>query len=83
MHTLIGNHDIFWKEKLAVNSPDLLLKDFDNIHIHQSPTKIKLGELNIDMIPWICKENESSKRGKRVRIVGDKVRKSNVRKELF
>lgn len=58
MHTLIGNHDIFWKEKLSVNSPDLLLKDFDNIHIHQSPTKIKLGELGIDMIPWICKENE-------------------------
>lgn len=58
MHTLIGNHDIFWKEKLSVNSPDLLLKDFDNIHIHQTATELEFDNLKIDIIPWICKENE-------------------------
>ena len=33
LHALIGNHDIFWKESLEVNSPELLLKDYDNIHL--------------------------------------------------
>jgi hypothetical protein len=57
LHALIGNHDIFWKHSLAVNSPDLLLKGYDNITLYDKPTKITLGGADIDMIPWICDEN--------------------------
>jgi hypothetical protein len=53
-HVLLGNHDIFWKESLGVNSPELLLKDYKNITVYNSPTTVG----DIDFIPWICEENE-------------------------
>lgn len=57
-HILLGNHCIFYKNTLEVNSPELLLKEYDNIIIHKAPNMITLGGKNIDMIPWICKDNE-------------------------
>lgn len=58
LHVLIGNHDIFWKENLSVNSPSLLLGNYKNIALYTKPTTIdRDGEL-IDIIPWICKDNE-------------------------
>ena len=58
LHALIGNHDIFWRESLNVNSPDLLLKDYDNIKLWMKPGTLEIDDINIDMIPWICKDNE-------------------------
>jgi DNA repair exonuclease SbcCD nuclease subunit len=54
MYTLLGNHDIFWREKLDVNSPTLLLEAYSNIHIIQEPVVLD----NYDVIPWMCKDNE-------------------------
>ena len=31
MHMLVGNHDIYYKNTLRINSPQLLLGDYDNI----------------------------------------------------
>jgi hypothetical protein len=54
-HTLLGNHDIFFKNTLEVNSPDLLLKDYQSHFIlYDEPTTWQ----GIDVIPWICKDNE-------------------------
>ena len=58
LHALIGNHDIFWKESLEVNSPELLLKDYDNIHLWSKVGTLELDGIKFDMIPWIRKENE-------------------------
>lgn len=55
MYTLLGNHDIFWREKLDVNSPSLLLENYSNIQVIRSPITSMSG---VDVIPWICKENE-------------------------
>jgi DNA repair exonuclease SbcCD nuclease subunit len=57
-HALIGNHDIFWKNSVNVNSPDLLLKDYDNITLWQEPGALEIDGKVFDMIPWICKENQ-------------------------
>ncbi len=57
-HALIGNHDIFWKNSVEVNSPDLLLKDYDNITLWQKPGTLTIDGAVFDMIPWICKENQ-------------------------
>jgi len=57
--TLVGNHDIFWKESLSVNSPDLLLKDYGNITIFQEPGIMNFDGVQFDIIPWICKDNET------------------------
>ena len=56
--SLLGNHDIFWKESLSVNSPELLLQNYNYIEIAHNPTTIKCDGVSIDIIPWICKENE-------------------------
>jgi len=58
LHSLLGNHDIFWKESLEVNSPSLLLEQYDNIFIYKNPYTLFLSGTNIDLIPWLCKENE-------------------------
>ena len=55
MFTLVGNHDIFWREKLDINSPSLLLENYKNIHVISEPTTF---EGIVDVIPWICKDNE-------------------------
>jgi hypothetical protein len=54
-HVLLGNHDIFFKNTLEVNSPDLLLRDYkDHVILYDKPT----NWMGIDIIPWICKDNE-------------------------
>ncbi len=57
VHMIVGNHDCYLKNSNHINSPDLLLKDYPNIKTYSSPTNIKLGELDICFIPWICSEN--------------------------
>ena len=58
-YTLLGNHDIFWKESLEVNSTGLVLGEYAEwIHLIDKPTSIQYDNTSIDMIPWICKENE-------------------------
>lgn len=65
-YTLLGNHDIFWRESLAVSTSALLLREYPNIVVIDQPTTI--GD-TIDMIPWICKENAEQ--------VSQFIRKSN------
>lgn len=58
LHALVGNHDIFWKHSLEVNSPDLLLSDYTNIKVYRDVTTVQFQSLMLDMIPWMCNENE-------------------------
>lgn len=53
--TLLGNHDITFKNTLEINSPQLLLKEYPNVWIFDKPHKSEFG---FDIIPWICKDNE-------------------------
>ena len=59
LHALIGNHDIFWRHSLEVNSPQLLLNDYDNITLWSKHGTLEIGGMTIDMIPWICQNNEN------------------------
>lgn len=58
LHALIGNHDIFWRNSLEINSPDLLLRDYDNITLWTTHGTLELDGAVFDMIPWMCSENE-------------------------
>lgn len=55
--TLIGNHDLYFRESLSVSSSELFLAQFKNIEVINKPTKLHT-DIEIDIIPWICKENE-------------------------
>jgi DNA repair exonuclease SbcCD nuclease subunit len=58
LHTLVGNHDIYWRESLEINSASLVLGEYPSVVVHTSPTTIYIGDTTIDVIPWICPENE-------------------------
>jgi DNA repair exonuclease SbcCD nuclease subunit len=55
LETLLGNHDLFYKESLSVSSSELFLKQFKNVNVIKNPTQLK--KFDISVIPWICKEN--------------------------
>lgn len=58
VHMIVGNHDSYYKNTNNTNSPQLLLKDYPNIQTYSSPTEIKVGNLEVLLLPWICMENE-------------------------
>ena len=58
VHMIVGNHDSYYKNTNNTNSPQLLLKDYPNIKTYSSPTEIKVGNLDVLLLPWICMENE-------------------------
>ena len=57
VHMLAGNHDTYYKNTNDVNSPDLLLREYANINVIDSPQTITIDDTNICMMPWICPEN--------------------------
>jgi len=57
VHMLAGNHDTYYKNTNDVNSPDLLLKEYNNITVIDSPTTIQVDGVDICMMPWICPDN--------------------------
>jgi DNA repair exonuclease SbcCD nuclease subunit len=59
VHMLAGNHDTYFKNTNDVNSVDLLLAEYSNINIIDSPTTIYVDDIPICMMPWICADNYS------------------------
>lgn len=57
MDVTLGNHDVFFKNTNRLNSVVELFASYPNIVIHQSPTVLDLGEMEVGLIPWITKEN--------------------------
>tara|TARA_B100001996_G_scaffold201115_1_gene153937 strand:+ start:1898 stop:2935 length:1038 start_codon:yes stop_codon:yes gene_type:complete len=60
MTMLIGNHDIYFKNTLRVNSPELLLGEFDNIEIIYCPGERLIAGEKMMLVPWICDENREA-----------------------
>jgi DNA repair exonuclease SbcCD nuclease subunit len=58
LFTLLGNHDIAYKNTLEVNSSQLLLKEYNNVFVIDKPDTDFVDGVAIDVIPWICSENE-------------------------
>jgi predicted phosphodiesterase len=58
VHMITGNHDCYYKNTNNVNSPNLLLQSYPNVKTYSSPTEIKVGDLDVLLLPWICMENE-------------------------
>ena len=57
IHMIPGNHDTYFKNTNEVNSPNLLLGEYDNIILYQEPTEIMLDRHKVLYLPWICGEN--------------------------
>jgi DNA repair exonuclease SbcCD nuclease subunit len=55
--TYIGNHDIYYKNTLEINSSKMLITNFATV-IEKPITQNFGSDLSIDIIPWICEDNE-------------------------
>jgi DNA repair exonuclease SbcCD nuclease subunit len=55
--TYIGNHDIYYKNTLEINSSHMLIADY--AEVIQEPTTLTYDNLDVDIIPWICEDNEA------------------------
>ena len=60
VHTIVGNHTAYYKNTNDINAVDLLLREYSNIKIYSDPTEIKLGNLDVLLLPWINPENENN-----------------------
>ena len=60
VHTIVGNHTAYYKNTNEVNAIDLLLREYDNIHIYSEATEIKVDKLDVLLVPWINNENEKN-----------------------
>ena len=58
VHTIVGNHTAYYKNTNNINAVDLLLREYDNVHVYSEATEIKIDGLGIMMVPWINSENQ-------------------------
>lgn len=57
MDMIVGNHDTFFKNTNDVNSPDLLLGEYDNIKTFDRPIVNTYDGREIVFLPWLCSDN--------------------------
>ena len=54
-----GNHDVYYKNTNQLNSLTECLSEYDDcVTIYEEPVDLKLGNVQIGLVPWICPENE-------------------------
>lgn len=58
MYVIPGNHDTYYKNTNEVNSLDLLLREYSNIHIIQECREMTFDNMNFSFVPWICPDNQ-------------------------
>lgn len=57
MYVIPGNHDTYYKNTNEVNSLDLLLREYDNIHVIETVSKMNFDKREFTFVPWLCSEN--------------------------
>lgn len=59
IYTTVGNHTSYYKNTLGINAIKLLLQEYENVRLIETPETIEVGGLDICFIPWICVDNET------------------------
>jgi DNA repair exonuclease SbcCD nuclease subunit len=57
VHIIVGNHDIFYKQSLSINSPGLNLQEYDNVTVYDRPTTALFHAVPVFIVPWVCEGN--------------------------
>lgn len=57
LHTIVGNHDMHFKNTLTPNASTELLAKYHNVKVYDKPTTVDFDGCLIDLIPWMCEEN--------------------------
>ena len=56
-HLIVGNHDIFYKTSLKLNSLQCNLREYDNLSFYSQPETVTIKGTPIFMVPWLCEDN--------------------------
>ena len=56
-HIIVGNHDIFYRTSLKLNSVALNLREYDNLVLYDKPETANILGTDVFMVPWICEDN--------------------------
>jgi|TARA_R100000482_G_scaffold106745_2_gene49214 DNA repair exonuclease SbcCD nuclease subunit len=57
LYSVVGNHTAFYKNTNEVNTIDLLLREYDNVHTLTECSDIDIDGCKICMVPWINSDN--------------------------
>lgn len=57
LHTLVGNHTMYYRNTSEVNTLDLLLNSYKNITVYKEPSVTSFDGCDILMMPWIHSGN--------------------------
>lgn len=57
MYVIPGNHDTYYKNTNDVNSLDLLLREYANVHVIQRCQQMNFEGTEFSFIPWLCSDN--------------------------
>lgn len=57
LYSVVGNHTAFYKNTNEINTIDLLLREYDNVHTITECTDVEIDGCKILMIPWINSDN--------------------------
>ncbi len=58
VYTVVGNHTAYYKNTNRVNACELLLREYDNIHVISEYEELNVGGLDIAFVPWVNSENK-------------------------
>ena len=58
VHMILGNHTTYYKNTSKINSPELLLENYENITIYKDVEELSLGNKKFLMLPWINADNK-------------------------
>lgn len=60
MDIIVGNHDIYYRNTNEVNSPILLLKEYENIVSYTHAEEVTIDDTKVLYVPWINDTNLKS-----------------------
>ncbi len=56
-HVIVGNHDMYFKHDVDVNSINVLFKEYKNIKLYSKVSSVTIDNKDFIMVPWICDTN--------------------------
>jgi DNA repair exonuclease SbcCD nuclease subunit len=60
-HMIVGNHDMYYKDTHEVNALDEVISGrYDEVFVHSVPKVIRIGGMDIQLIPWITESNKEA-----------------------
>lgn len=57
LHIIPGNHDIFYRNDIAINAVQELYPNHPNVRLYTTPTDVTIGGVSYLMLPWISPTN--------------------------